>query len=233
MALNRLDDDQKLHERTTELERQNERLASFADVLSHDIRSPLSVAEARLTLVDDDCDSPHIGDIEQAHERMRTLVDDLLSLARDHADTRTTEAVDLAETLDTCWTTVKTDDATLLNELSGQIQADRGQLKRLFENLLRNAVEHGSTGSDGVTITAGALDDGFYVADDGPGIPANEREKIFESGYSTDSGTGLGLSIVRQIADAHEWSIRLGERNDTGTRFEITGVSSIKNADSQ
>jgi Signal transduction histidine kinase len=92
---------------------------------------------------------------------------------------------------------------------------------------MRNAVEHGG---ESVAVTVGMLDDetGFYLADDGPGIPDGERDQLFESGYSTtDDGTGLGLAIVRQIVEAHNWEIRVCESADGGTRFEISGVETV------
>lgn len=102
------------------------------------------------------------------------------------------------------------------------ILADRSRLRQLLENLFRNAVEHGG---DDVTVTVGELDHGFYVEDDGPGIPEEDREEVFETGYSTsDEGTGLGLCIVKEIIEAHDWEIRVIEGTDGGVRFEITGV---------
>jgi signal transduction histidine kinase len=85
-------------------------------------------------------------------------------------------------------------------------------------------VEHGST-TDGVTITVGDLPDGFYLEDDGPGIPESERDTVFDAGYTTsEDGTGFGLRIVERIAEAHGWSVRAGESETGGARFEITGV---------
>jgi signal transduction histidine kinase len=98
------------------------------------------------------------------------------------------------------------------------------RLQQLLENLFRNAVEHG--GED-VTIRVGALDDaaGFYVADDGVGIPGEDRDEVFESGYSSaTNGTGFGLAIVEEIADAHSWTIRVTESSEGGARFEMTDV---------
>jgi signal transduction histidine kinase len=63
--------------------------------------------------------------------------------------------------------------------------------------------------------------EGFVVADDGPGVPADARDRVFEYGYSTArDGTGFGLSIVEQIVEAHGWSIRLAD-GDGGARFEV------------
>jgi signal transduction histidine kinase len=75
-----------------------------------------------------------------------------------------------------------------------------------------------------VTVRVGRLDDreGFYVADDGPGIPPAERGSVFEQGYtSQEEGTGLGLAIVERIADAHGWAVAVTESDAGGSRFEI------------
>jgi len=86
-------------------------------------------------------------------------------------------------------------------ERENRIRADRGRLKRLFENRFKNAVEHGG---DDVTVTIGEIQDGFYIEGDGPGIRDKERDRIFESGYSTaEDGNGFGLWIVKQVTDAH------------------------------
>jgi len=79
-----------------------------------------------------------------------------------------------------------------------------------------------------VTVTVGILADGFYVADDGPGIPESERETVFDAGYSTTSGTGFGLVIVEAIATAHGWNVRVTESDDGGMRVELTGVEFVE-----
>jgi PAS domain S-box-containing protein len=87
-----------------------------------------------------------------------------------------------------------------------------------------DSVAHGST-NDGVTVTVGDLPDGFYVADDGPGIPEADRDRVFDAGYTTSQdGTGFGLRIVEQVVEAHAWDIEVMEGDEGGARFEITGV---------
>jgi signal transduction histidine kinase/CheY-like chemotaxis protein len=86
----------------------------------------------------------------------------------------------------------------------------------------------GGPGNGGVTVRVGPLDDGsgFFVADDGPGIPPEERDTVFERGVSTADGTGLGLAIVRAVVGAHGWSVRAVESDDGGARFEVlTGAA--------
>ena len=106
-----------------------------------------------------------------------------------------------------------------------------------------DAVEHSSTsnqtqsddtaehGGADVTVTVGALDDGFYVADDGHGIPESMRETVFEAGYSTaEDGTGFGLRIVERVADAHGWTVDAAESEGGGARFEVRGVEFVDRA---
>jgi len=85
-------------------------------------------------------------------------------------------------------------------------------------------VEHGG---EAVHVTVGDLAErtGFYVADDGPGIRADDPEAVFESGYSTQGGgAGLGLAIVESVADDHDWAVTVTESADGGARFEVSGV---------
>jgi PAS domain S-box-containing protein len=203
-----------------ELRRQNKRLDEFASVVSHDLRNPLNVVEGNVELLREECDSDRIDRIEQSLTRMSELIDDLLQLSRVGDDTESMESVSLAEIPNTCWQSVETGDATLQTKATRTIQADPSRLAQLFENLMRNAVEH--TSQD-VTITVGEVEGGFYVEDDGSGIPEDSRDDIFEAGYTTtDEGTGFGLSIVKEVAEAHGWEISIVEGSEGGARFEIT-----------
>jgi PAS domain S-box-containing protein len=204
-----------------ELQRRNERLNEVARIVSHDLRSPLSVAHGHLAIARDG-DDDHLAEVAHALDRMDELVDDLLTLVQDGERVSEVETVDLAATVEDCWRNVSTTEAPPRVDTDCEIRADPNQLRHLLENLLGNALRHG--GSD-VTVTVGELDDGFYVADDGPGIPEADREAVFDSGYSTAAdGTGVGLSIVQSIADAHDWSVTVTESDAGGTRFEIAGV---------
>lgn len=213
-------------QRERELERTNERLNQFARVVSHDLRNPLSVAKGNLALAREEHDSEQLATASNALDRMDTLMKNMLRLAQEGEPISDPERVTLSSVATNSWTVVDSNDAELIVESDITLMADRTRLQQLLENLLRNAVEHGDSG---VTIRVGSLPDaaGFYVADDGPGIPKEKREDVFEWGYSTGgSGTGLGLAIVEEIADAHRWDINVTGSEDQGARFEITGVES-------
>ncbi|MHB9288779.1 ATP-binding protein [Halobacteriales archaeon Cl-PHB] len=220
--LARLDNERALRERTEELERQNERLDAFVGIVSHDLRNPLTVASGHLELVGDDCDSPHVETVATALDRMDRLIADLLTLAREGETVSDLTAVSLADLVADCWATVATDEATLAVETDRVVEADRTRLRQLLENLIANAVDHG--GSD-VAVTVGDHPGGFYIADNGPGVPEDGRLDLFEYGTSrSEDGTGIGLAIVAEIAEAHGWSVRVTDSAEGGARFELSGV---------
>jgi len=229
MVLVRIERERQLKRREAEVSRERDRLEEFASLVSHDLRSPLNVAAGNLEIVTDrlageSIDVAELGAVERSLDRMDALIEDLLALARRGAGIDETEPVALAALAAECWSTVDTESATLSVETEAVVAADRSRLRQALENLFGNAVEH--AGPD-VTVEVGALDDGdgFYVADDGPGIDPERREAVFEAGMTTDpEGTGFGLKIVGEVAEAHRWTVELvaGERG--GARFEFRGV---------
>jgi len=224
-------------ERERALERQNERLDAFASIVSHDLRNPLNVARGRVELARDPNGDPHLDPAIDALDRMETLIDHTLTLAREGQTVGDPEPVDLAANAEKSWRAVSpgeavtaTDDPTGAAEprptievdAERDVMADPDRLRNLIENLLRNAVEHGP---DGVTIRIGDLESGFYVEDDGPGIDPARREAVFDPGFSgAADGTGFGLAIVREIATAHGWEVDVTDSAAGGARFEFTGV---------
>lgn len=205
-----------------ELERQNEQLEEFLSVVSHDLRNPLNVAAGTLEVAVDASDGDHLETAAAALDRMDALIDDLLVLAREEEAINVTEPVHLSDVARTCWSHVETAEATLDVDIDRTVRADRSRLSQVFENLFRNAAEHG--GRD-VEVTVGTVRDGFYVEDNGRGIPADERDRIFDSAYSTSTnGTGLGLQIAETVVHAHDWDLELAATRGGGARFEITDV---------
>ncbi|MXR50570.1 PAS domain-containing protein [Halovenus sp. WSH3] len=212
------------------LERERDRLDAVAGTLSHDLRNPLTTANLRLELVAEECNSEHLAELETALERIDTLVDDVLSMARLGPDALDLTTVQLDVLANRAWETAGAPEGTLRTaDGLGTVVADEGALQQLLENLFANAVEHGAPEDGDLLVRVGPLDEGagFYVADNGPGIPADEREEIFERGYSTRSdGTGFGLAIVGRIVDAHDAEISVTEAETGGARFEISGLPS-------
>ena len=225
------------------IEEKNDRLEEFASVVSHDLRNPLNVVLGAVETMERTGEMDQLDSARRAGERMEALIEDLLALAREERALEDRSPVALSDVATAAWGTVETSGATLSVDTDHTVSADEARLRQLFENLFRNAVEHGSTspdsgtrqdavehgGDDGVTVTVGDTDDGFYVTDDGPGIPEDERERVFETGFSTSqTGSGLGLDIVARIADVHGWRVSVVDSDEGGTRFEFSGVDSVR-----
>lgn len=158
--------------------------------------------------------------VENAHQRMERMITELLTLSQEGMDVTDLEPVSLAVVVSQARATVAADLAVSVVE-DRNLHADPDRLAALLENLVRNAHEH--AGED-PTVTVETLDgaDGFYVADDGPGIPPDEQKQVVEHGYTTASGgTGIGLVIVRRIADAHGWTVNVTDSAEGGARFEF------------
>ncbi|WP_197409680.1 GAF domain-containing sensor histidine kinase [Haloferax profundi] len=220
--------------REDELERQNERLEEFTNIVSHDLRNPLSVARGNLELARETGADERFDTAEDALDQMETLVDDLLSLARRGQLVDETTPVDLGTVANRAWMTSETADATLETPENVVLDADEDRLGELLANLFRNAVEHGSTGSqtssdddhgtESVHVEVGGVDGGFFVQDDGLGIEPDRRDDVFEPGETTGGdGIGYGLAIVESIADAHGWSVIVTSSPSGGARFEFRG----------
>jgi len=152
----------RLHERSAELERQNDRLEEFASVVSHDLRNPLNVAQGRVDLARHECDSDHLEAAARAHDRMEALISDLLALARQGESVNEPDAVRLAAVVNNCWGNVETADADLSVETDLRVRADESRLRQLFENLIRNAIEHGGDEA-AVRVGETADADGFFA----------------------------------------------------------------------
>ena len=214
--------------RVRELERENERLAELLDVLGHDLRNHLAVAKGRLELARADGSAEDLDAVARSHDRMAELLDDLLAAREEGFAVDDPEPVTLSTCAETAWRTVESGEAELVVESDLDLLADRARFAQLLENLFRNSVEHGAAADEAdVTVTVGALDDreGFFVEDDGRGLPPADPERLFDEGYSTAAdGTGLGLAIVRDVVAGHDWTVAAATSDAGGARFEFAGV---------
>jgi PAS domain S-box-containing protein len=231
--------EQELEETKETLEQSNEKLEQFASVVSHDLRNPLNAAKLRFDLLREDAPEEHAQSVERNLDRMEAMIDDLLTLARVGQTVETTESIVLSDVVEHAWANIDAGECKLTQSIPTDttLQADRDRLLRVFENLFRNAIEHNQ---EPVTIHVGLLEEsdtmtdhdsvsGFFVEDDGSGIPADTRSEVLEHGYTTnDDGTGFGLSIVADIVQAHSWDIQVTAADTGGARFEIDTTASQK-----
>jgi signal transduction histidine kinase len=210
-------------ERERELKQENERLDEFISIISHDLRNPLNVAKSRLALIERETDTEHTEEMHGAFDRMETIIEHTLTLAREGDTVTESEPIAVRQLVEECWTMVETGGATLEVVDDCTVYGDPDRVRHIFENLLKNSVDHGG---DDVTIRVGEADDRtLFVEDNGPGIPASERNAVLEPGQSmADGGTGFGLAIVNRMAQAHGWELTVTDGTENGARFEFEGA---------
>lgn len=201
------------------LARQYERLERLVETISHDLRSPLSVAIGAVDLAAETGEDEQLDRAAKAMDRIDTLIEDLLTMATLGRAVEDPPSVSIGDAAREAWDPFEDRPGALTVDADGMVAADPDRLRRLFENLYRNALEHGP---EGVAITVGQTETGFFVADDGPGIADEDRARAFEHGFTTsEDGTGLGLSIVQEIAGAHGWEVTVGESTAGGARIDV------------
>lgn len=204
---------------------QRDRLDRVVSVMSHDLRNLLNVASARVKMINEKYDDQNIEPLVSSLGRMEELVNDSLDLAN-HIDERDrNDKIDLMSVVNNVEKNIVGNKAEVICECNVSITANESRFINLIENIICNSVEHNN--NDDLRIRVGCMEDGFYIEDNGSGIPESERKKIFNIGHSGSNSTGLGLKIVHDVVDAHNWNISLKESKDGGARFEITGIDTI------
>ncbi|WP_435175130.1 PAS domain S-box protein [Halorussus sp. AFM4] len=228
------------------LEEHNERLESFASMLAHELRNPVTIGQIYSEQLPADADSEAVGYVTEAFDRIEDMIDVMLVLTRGREAVGESGPLSLADAARDAWEDVTAAEATLTVDVDRVLEADETYVRHLFRNLFENAVQHG--GPD-VAVRVGALTEGsgdaadgaspggsgsdgevvgFYVADDGAGIPPEGREQVFEAGFTTAAdtgGTGLGLAFVEELAEVYGWSVDVTESESGGARFEFSDVA--------
>jgi PAS domain S-box len=221
--------------REAELERKKDQLDEFASILTHDLRNPINIAEGYVDHVKDSDNEECIELIERAHDRMKAIIDDTLTLTKESQAVEDVTTVSMRKVAESGWELVETNGSELQVVDEFTVTGNSDRLSRLVENLFRNAIDHNE---ETVTIRVGthdslttaertkdAVDTAFYIADDGTGIPKSKRDKVFNFGETTSrEGTGLGLPIVKRIAEAHGWNVQIAESANGGAKFIFTNV---------
>ncbi len=222
--LNLLRDVTELANKEQELQQQNERLSEFANEVSHDLKSPLTVAAGYTQLAKDDRETTeYITKVENSLSRMEEIIESILNRAHS-GRVPNKELLSLENIARTAWSNINTQSASLTVRTNQELSADSTQLLQLFENIFRNSIEHGD---DEINVYVESTSAGFFIADDGPGIPENQQEDIFEQGVTySKEGTGQGLSIVSNVVEAHGWSISVSTSDHGGAKFDITEIDS-------
>jgi signal transduction histidine kinase len=224
------------------LEQAFTRQQDFVSDASHELRTPLTVLRGQIDLLRRTGDDPEerrriTETVLVEIDRMNRLVDDMLTLARaeqgDLLQRRPVELEDFFEDLDRDLPLLGKRHYDVSDAPPGSIDADPDRLRQVFRNLVRNAVSH--TGAESHISVGAVASNGrvrFSVADDGPGIPADQIDRVFDRFHRTDQsrardtgGSGLGLAIARAIVEAHGGRIWVESAPGVGAtfRFELPG----------
>ncbi|WP_394741201.1 PAS domain-containing sensor histidine kinase [Natronococcus roseus] len=230
--------ERKLNERR--VEESNERLQQFAYAVSHDLQEPLRMITSYLGLIErryeDELDEDGREFIEFAvdgAERMRDMIEGLLEYSRVETRGDPFEPVDLETVLEEVSTdlqmAIDDDGGELTIESLPTVEGDRSQLRRLFQNLLENAITYSGEDSPRVHVEAEESDGEWIVAvsDDGIGIAPGDQDRIFDVFDRLHSreeyeGTGIGLALCERIAERHGGSIEVDSEPGEGSTFFVT-----------
>lgn len=212
------------------LESGSARQRAFVADAAHELRSPIAALRTTLEVALVHPDPEHVEPTLRASLaetlRMGRLVDDLLLLARlDAGAGERFAVVDLAQVVRDVAPTV--DPGARLAVEPAPVRGDADGLGRVVRNLVENASRHARSGV-AVTVSAGAQVE-LLVDDDGPGIPAAERERVFDRFRRLDSprsrdagGAGLGLAIVRELVGAMDGTVLAEASELGGARLRVT-----------
>ncbi len=224
--------------RLKQLERQRE---EFVANVSHELRTPLSLIKGYVeTLLDGAKDNPEVAErflktIERNANRLDLLIQDLLTISALESGRMKLDLapVNLHALADRVLTFLhgkaENKNTTLVNALPELVvNGDVNRLDQVLANLVDNAIKYGRAEGT-VTVGGKKLDDGaleIFVRDDGPGIPPEALDRVFERFYRVDKarsrdqgGTGLGLAIVKHIVQAHDGEVRCESELGKGTTF--------------
>ena len=213
----------ELREQKEELRWRNRRLRKVALMTAHELRNELQVLTGHCSQIEDT--DAHKQAASDSIEHLSGIVDKIVSLATYNERERDPTTMWLSALVRDIWEGQSTAEATLSLSGDRRLLGDRDATQLLVEMLLDNALVHGGPE---ISVEVGGTDDGFYVADDGPGIDFEPPSYALEPAVtSVESASGFGLYIAQQIADEQGWTIEVRNLDDGGARFDVTGIDPV------
>lgn len=220
----------------TVLASQNDALEAFNTAVGHDLRGPLTTARLAMGLVREDCETLDqqecVDEAIEAVDRLTEMVEDLLRVARSGGAIEAQSRVGLETVVQTALANLRgriqqAGGRVTVGRQMPDVMANRSLLAEVVQNLVENGLKYGQGSCPQVRIAGGRIGDTvfFEVEDNGPGIPMESREQVFEAFEQLDSGAagvGAGLSLVRRLVEAHGGTVAVDDgRLLGGARFRV------------
>jgi PAS domain S-box-containing protein len=217
------------------LEKQNEQLNEYAQIVSHDLKSPLRSIHSLISWIKEDNEKEfsdetlqYLNMIEGKVEKMDHLIHGILTYSKVDTEDTINESIDLNDVINNCIKIIHIPENTkvIIDNTLPIVKADKFRMQQLFQNIISNAVNYidKPEGLVSVGYSEDAKSYTFYIKDNGPGIAKENQEKIFkifQSFTNHESSTGIGLSIVKRIVDNYKGTISIESELTKGTTFYI------------
>ncbi|MFP8957250.1 sensor histidine kinase [Natrialbaceae archaeon A-CW3] len=224
----------------TNLQESNERLEQFAYAASHDLQEPLRMVSSYLQLIEtrygeelDEDGEEFIGYAIDGSERMRAMIDGLLSYARVETQGEPLEPTDLdevfADVREDLHVQIDDVDARVTSDSLPVVEGDANQLRRVFQNLLQNSIRYSDDEPPSIHVSADRSNSTWTVTvrDDGIGMDPEETEQIFDvfsrlHPREEYAGSGVGLAVCERIVERHGGDIWAESEPGEGTAVSFT-----------
>ncbi len=239
-AIDRHQSQEELEQLVADLEESNERLEQFAYAASHDLQEPLRMVSSYLQLLErrysdafDEDAEDYLEFAVDGADRMRRMIDGLLQYSRIETSGEPLEPTDLdsilTDVLEDLQLRIEESAADVTSESLPQVEGDANQLRQVFQNLLKNAIEYSGDDPPRVHISAEETGDEWIISvhDEGIGIDPGDTNRVFEvfnrlHSHEEYDGTGIGLAVCERIVERHGGEIWVDSNPGEGATFSFT-----------
>ncbi len=208
------------HEALEMLKKQKEELSDFAHSMSHDLKNIFQNMLGFIELTQEEQNYSHLMRLKSLLNETGEMLDHSVALADAGLVIEETVNVELTPLVKEVADSIIPENVCYSQEELPMVSADQRKVAQIFRNLFDNAIQHGQPRTIDVRVSKTDMVYRIKVTNDGKAIPATQRSKIFQRGFTTSkNGQGYGLAIVKHLVEAHGWTIKL--LNERKTTFEI------------